>query len=332
MNKMKYLTKCLFLLLFTFSLGACGGKKGMPWEAKGIGNILPEPDTGRFEGLLDLEDSFSAHVNDVSLDDFQEYVEKCKDNGFIVDSEETSDGYDAYNKEGCSLSLSYMAISDMYYISLYGSRVEGTFDWPTTGLATLIPVPETNIGSITIDSSSQLNVFVGETTKEKYDEYVKKCIDKGFTVGHSKGEKYYRAHNKNGDSLDIEYQGFKTMRISMYANNDSDKDSSSSNDSDKQTNTDANTETNTTGIRPEFKELMDSYEDFFDEYISFMEKYETSNDTASMLSSYTDYLSKYSDMMKKLKEVDQEKLSEEEALYYSEVTLRITQKLANVKY
>lgn len=83
------------------------------------------------------------------------------------------------------------------------------------------------------------------------------------------------------------------------------------------------------GIRPEFKEMMDSYEAFFDEYAAFMQKYQNSSgtDTVALLSDFSNYMEKYTDYMEKLNAVDQDDLSTEEALYYLEVTTRINKKL-----
>lgn len=83
------------------------------------------------------------------------------------------------------------------------------------------------------------------------------------------------------------------------------------------------------GIRPEFKEMMDSYEAFFDEYITFMEKYQNADGTAalSMLSDLSSYMTKYAEYMAKLDAVDQDELSPEESVYYLEVSARIMQKV-----
>lgn len=81
------------------------------------------------------------------------------------------------------------------------------------------------------------------------------------------------------------------------------------------------------GIRPEFKEAMDSYEAFFDEYLAFMEKYEDAEDTLGMLTDYAAYMAKYAEMTAALEALDEEELSTEEALYYTKVTARISQKL-----
>lgn len=84
------------------------------------------------------------------------------------------------------------------------------------------------------------------------------------------------------------------------------------------------------GISPEFQEAMDSYEAFFDEYIEFMKTYSTSDDVTGMLSDYADYMAQYTETMEKLEAINEDQLSAEEALYYAEVTTRISQKLLEV--
>ena len=88
----------------------------------------------------------------------------------------------------------------------------------------------------------------------------------------------------------------------------------------------------TDGIRPEFQEAMDSYEAFFDEYVSFMKEYENASqdDVLGMMDEYTDYLKQYTETMSKMEALDDGDLSTEEALYYAEVTNRISKKLIEV--
>lgn len=85
-------------------------------------------------------------------------------------------------------------------------------------------------------------------------------------------------------------------------------------------------------IRPEFKELMDSYETFFDEYVEFMKKYNNSTDTTSMLTDYMSFMNQYVEIMKNLDEVDESALSKAEALYYTKVMIRIEEKLLETAY
>ena len=85
------------------------------------------------------------------------------------------------------------------------------------------------------------------------------------------------------------------------------------------------------GMRPEFKEAMDSYEAFFDEYVAFMEKYAASDGSdLTLLTDYADYMSKYADMMADLEAWDSADMNTAETAYYIEVQSRISQKLLKV--
>lgn len=88
-------------------------------------------------------------------------------------------------------------------------------------------------------------------------------------------------------------------------------------------------QTTSSGIRQEFKEAMDSYEEFFDEYIAFMKKFE-SDASLSMLTDYANYMSKCEDTMSKLDAINEDELTPEELSYYTEVMLRINQKILGV--
>jgi hypothetical protein len=107
--------------------------------------------------------------------------------------------------------------------------------------------------------------------------------------------------------------------------------SSSSEKSDGDSNkTDTEKPQPGTGIDPDFKAAMDSYEAFFDEYVAFMKKYESSTDTVAMLNDFTTYMTRYSEMMAKMDAIDEDSLNTAELAYYTEVQTRILNKLTEV--
>lgn len=87
-----------------------------------------------------------------------------------------------------------------------------------------------------------------------------------------------------------------------------------------------------TTIRQEFKDAMDSYEEFMDEYVAFMKKYKENPSDVSLLMDYAKYVSKYSDMVNKFDKWEDEDLNNEELSYYIEVSSRVTSKLLEVAY
>ncbi|GAB5081768.1 hypothetical protein Osc1_09410 [Hominimerdicola sp. 21CYCFAH17_S] len=113
-------------------------------------------------------------------------------------------------------------------------------------------------------------------------------------------------------------------------NNTSDSEENTESDSETETKVpeeDKPAENLVDGMRPEFKEALDSYEDFFDEYCDFMKKFNESPDDLSLLSEYTEYLTQYSETMEKMSELDDGEMNDAEMKYYLEVTNRISQKL-----
>ena len=84
------------------------------------------------------------------------------------------------------------------------------------------------------------------------------------------------------------------------------------------------------GIRPEFKEAMDSYEAFYDEYCQFMTDYKENPTDMTLLLQYTEMLGRLEEMNAAFDAWESEEMSNEELAYYLEVSARIQQKLIGV--
>ncbi len=78
-------------------------------------------------------------------------------------------------------------------------------------------------------------------------------------------------------------------------------------------------------IRPEIKEAIDSYEAFIDEYCAFMAKYDVSD--LSMLSQYAKLVASEAEMSRKFDALEENDLTTAEENYYTEVSMRCTQKM-----
>lgn len=96
----------------------------------------------------------------------------------------------------------------------------------------------------------------------------------------------------------------------------------------------SNTTSNSIGvaenvIRPEVKEAIDSYEAFIDEYCDFMKKMSQTDNVITMMTEYLEYMQKLSDMGEKFDKIQEGDLTNAEIIYYTEVMLRCTQKIAS---
>lgn len=85
------------------------------------------------------------------------------------------------------------------------------------------------------------------------------------------------------------------------------------------------------GMRPEFKQAMDSYEEFMNEYCEFMKKYAESDGTdVGLLADYASYMSKYADVVEDFEAWDDGEMNTAETAYYLDVQTRISKKLLEV--
>lgn len=84
------------------------------------------------------------------------------------------------------------------------------------------------------------------------------------------------------------------------------------------------------GMRPDFKQAMDSYEAFYDEYCDFMKEYADNPTDLELLAEYADMMSKAADMTEKFEAWDEDEMNNEELNYYLDVNNRVMQKLLEV--
>ena len=307
--------KLLLAAFMVFGLVGCGGDSSIDWPTSGLATKIPKPEKGNGEIVYNDEDMFNANITDISKEDYSNYVDLLKKDGYDKDFDDKGFMLTTYNDEGYEIMLFFNEDDGEYSINANAPKATGKLEWPKVGLATLIPKIDSEKGNVDIDSESQLLIYVGDMDADKYNDYVQKCMEKGFTKDYDKTEKLFTAHDKNDNSLRISLEGANTVCITMYAADESNETTATDNGDDN------------SGIRDSFKKTMDDYEKFFDEYIDFMETYSSSSDKDSLMSDYNDYMKAFSDTMESMNSMDQSELNDEEIAYYNEVNGRITKKL-----
>ncbi len=86
----------------------------------------------------------------------------------------------------------------------------------------------------------------------------------------------------------------------------------------------------TNGIRPEFKEAMDSYEAFYTEYCELLKKYTENPTDLTLLSKYGEMIAKAEEVDEAFEAWDEDDMTGEELNYYLEVNNRVLQKIADM--
>lgn len=304
------------------------------WNEMVLGAQLPEPPVNK--GIIHTNslETLNIEVKKDSDSQFANYIVACKEKGFTIDAKSTSTYYTAYNSDGYKLSLS--DYSKMFGIDIKKPMEMSEISWPASKAGNQLPVPESTVGKFSNEHDDDFFVYIGNTSKESYNNYVKACSEKGFTVDYDKGDDYYRAKNSEGWSVSIKYEGFNIMSI------DIDKPSSSSTDNTATAPAAPETEkaaeenkANDTqlvnGMRKDFKEAMDSYEAFMNEYVEFIKKYQSNPNDAKLLADYAKYMSKYADMCDKFDKWESQDLNTTEQAYYIDVQARVSKKLLEVE-
>ena len=311
------------------------------WDDIILSEQLPKPPKKNGKINDNTAEALSVEIYKISDKQFNNYVEACKAKGFTVDSEsDYSSSYDAYNAAGYKLSLGYYGSRDQMEIELEKPIEMSAITWPTSKAGKQLPAPKSTTGKFSYENDDGFSVYIGNTSKDDYNSYVKACSDKGFTVNYEKGDSFYNADNSAGWHVSIKYEGNNIMSIDIDAPSESSTAPSASEDTTKPAESKpaqskpAKTANNDSdmvdGMHRDFKEAMDSYEEFFDEYVAFMKKYENSDNPMSMLSDYTKFMSQYSETMQKLDEWKSKDLNTKEAAYLLDVTNRINKKLLEV--
>lgn len=311
------------------------------WDDIILSEQLPEPPKKNGKINDNTAEALSVEIYKISDKQFNNYVEACKAKGFTVDSEsDYSSSYDAYNAAGYKLSLGYYGSRDQMKIELEKPIEMSAITWPTSKAGNQLPAPKSTTGKFSYENDDGFSVYIGNTSKDDYNSYVKACSDKGFTVNYNKDDNFYDADNNAGWHVSIKYEGNNIMSIDIDAPSESSTAPSASEDTTKPAESKpaqskpAKTANNDSdmvdGMHRDFKEAMDSYEEFFDEYVAFMKKYENSDNPMSMFSDYTKFMSQYSETMQKLDEWKSKDLNTKEAAYLLDVTNRINKKLLEV--
>lgn len=78
-----------------------------------------------------------------------------------------------------------------------------TFEWPTSGLATLLPEPSTDKGAINSNSDTYLYVELRGCNESDYTDYLEQCKMAGFTIEPSTTSTSYYAYDEDGNRLGL---------------------------------------------------------------------------------------------------------------------------------
>lgn len=306
------------------------------WSEIVLKNLLPEPPSK--EGTLyeNSDEELRVDLDRVTDSQYNAYRNDCINMGFTVDADKASDSYEAYNADGYFLEITHY--SDGLDLTVNAPMELDTITWPTGTAGKLLPAPKSTTGKFNYEYDNSFSVYIGNTSKADYDEYVAACCDKGFTVDYDKDKRYYRANNAERYHLSLSYEGNNVMRIQIDEPKEEEKETETSQaekktskkESSKPAKTPDNANESAAGadtLRTDFKEAMDSYETFVDEYCEFIIKYRDNPGDAGLLADYAAYMEKDAEFTEKIDKWENEDMNDAEWTYYWKVMTKVSQKL-----
>lgn len=335
-NKKPFYKKVWFIILaIIVAIGviasiSSGGEK-IVWNDVIMREMLPDPPANKGNIYTNSADELWVDINDISSKQFNDYIEACKQKGYTVDAESNSSSYEAHNAEGYSLDLSHYGDKAGMSIQLKAPLQLGTINWPNSTAGNKLPAPKSTTGKFSFEHDDSFFVYVGDTTKDDYNEYVNACTEKGFNVDYNKGDTYHQADDVEGWHVSLKYEGNSIMSIRIDAPAE---ETSQVEEMTKQEETtkleETTTSSDSSGLSPDFKAAMDSYEAFMDEYVAFMKKYSENPSDIGLLADYSKFMSEYAEYVEDFDKWEDADLNTEETQYYIEVQSRVTQKLLEV--
>lgn len=185
------------------------------WEEVILADLLPKPASPYGEISSNLDSYLSLKVLVVTEEEYNKYLESCKEAGYTIDAELVGTSYYAYNDAGYKLLLNYYDYNSEMHIGLDEGMQLGELSWSNSEMAQLLPVPKSTIGEIQKDDEDGYSVYVGNMSKEAFANYVATCEEKGFTVDANNQGKYYTAKNAESYKLSVEYKGNNIIYISI---------------------------------------------------------------------------------------------------------------------
>lgn len=149
---------CLIMVILLSVTGCGSSESTYRWPDSAIAKYLPVPESQNGEIEEDAEDSFMITIFDTTKEQYLDYVEACKENGFTVDYYSTDNMFMAENEDGCSLSIDYDESKKAMSIDIY--------------TLTEIPEPDENVSPEFKEMLDSYEAFFDEYIEfmEKYEK------------------------------------------------------------------------------------------------------------------------------------------------------------------
>ena len=203
-----------FMALMAGSGSSSGGSRDATWPTQGLGSELPVPE-GTLKYAYSSKADFSATVKDSDGTGFKAFIEGCKEQGYVIDVELDDDYYHAYNEADDELTVRRWSSSKEFNIKLDKGIVLGEYQWPKGELAESIPKLEAEKSSLVKLSSNNVEIYVGDLTRQQFIQYIMDLQEAGFEGSYYDNSNHYSG-KKGNISISVEFKRERLAYIDVY--------------------------------------------------------------------------------------------------------------------
>lgn len=186
------------------------------WPSSGLSELVPQPKSQLGELMKDNGTTFIILIGRTTIQEFDAYVDECKNRGFVYEQSRYNSIYEAYNEDGTYLSLSFNEYIKEIHIEIEALPEMKEYEWNTNGLAGMLPKPKSNLGFIENESVTYFEILIAQVDRAAYVAYVAECIDAGFDIDVSDYDDYFSAENSDGYQLVVKREYGDIMSINIY--------------------------------------------------------------------------------------------------------------------
>ena len=178
-----------------------------------LGNILNKlPRNNKGYVATNTENRLLLYITNMTPQNYNEYINQCRQI-FNYDEKIVDKSFEAYDKENNKIELEYNEKRKMLKIEVTTPSKLKEIKWPNTDIVQMLPKPKSIYGSIYKTNSREIDVYVENTSKEEYIEYVEKCKLSGYNIRIEQTENKFAAQDTKGNTIKVKYQSGREMEI-----------------------------------------------------------------------------------------------------------------------
>ena len=193
--------------------------KRIDWDSLYI-KELPIDEKAKGKVVENNNKHLKIELKNTYTDYYEKYLEKCRNNGFVVDEryDDKTRSTIVFNNNNYRLEAKFNKSDKRINLEVEAPMRFGKIDWPHKGLRKVVPKPQSDSGLIVKDETGEYPEFfayIANTSETGYEEYVNRCLKKGYDYDSRKEQYHFRGERRWKYYVYVDYYGNNIMTIKV---------------------------------------------------------------------------------------------------------------------